>query len=225
MKMLTTTRAQSRGVVHAAGRAPLMEGLEVRRLMAADPMIDAAGVLQVAGTNKNDAIVLSMGNSQIVVDLNGVLHTFALADVDSVMVRGRSGADDISLLGLIGAPVTVYGGNGHDRLAGGDGADTLYGCNGVDRLEGGAGADMLYGGNGVDDLEGGDGVDHLYGGNGRDDLDGGAGADMLFGGFAVDSLTGGLGADHFTCKASEIVDLAEGEDTADLAPENTEAKK
>ena len=229
MKKFTTQRVASRGSVRAADRAPLMEGLEVRRLMAAEPpvpMIDADGVLQVAGTNKNDAIVLSMDNSQIVVDLNGVSHSFALSQVTSVVVRGKSGADDLSVLGLIGAPVTLYGGNGHDRLAGAAGNETLYGCNGVDRLDGGAGDDMLYGGNGVDDLDGGDGLDHLFGGNGRDDLNGGDGADLLYAGLGVDSLTGGAGADAFSCKASEIVDMTEAEgDTAALAPETTDGTK
>ena len=201
MKIFTTTRAQSRGV-QAAGRAPLMEGLEVRRLMAAEPpvpMIDADGVLQVAGTNKSDAIVLSMDNSvadapRIVVDLNGVLHSFALADVTGgVLVRGRSGADDISVDergGLLGALVTMYGGNGYDRLAGGSAADVLYGGNGRDRLEGGDGADMLFGERGVD------------------------------------SLTGGFGADHFTDKADQVVDMTANDgDTGDLLPATTAAKK
>ena len=214
MTMFTSTRGQSRGVVRAAGRAPLMEGLEVRRLMAAEPpvpMIDADGVLQVAGTNKNDAIVLSMDNAQIVVDLNGVPYSFPLASVTggAVVVHGRNGADDISVDGgLAGVTLSMYGGNGHDRLAGG------------------AGGEYLYGGNGRDRLEGGDGADHLYGGNGRDDLDAGDGADMLFGERGVDSLTGGLGADHFTDKADQVVDMAVDDgDTGDLLPAATEAAK
>ena len=226
MNRFTTTRA-NRGSVRAAGRAPLMEGLEVRRLMAADPVPGiVAGVLEVAGTNGNDTIVVSRVNQQIVVELNGVSHSFALGQVtNGVVVRGKSGGDDISVAGLMG-PVTVYGGNGQDRLTGGAGNETLYGNNGLDRLDGGAGNDTLYGGNGVDDLEGGDGADHLYGGNGRDDLKGGAGADRLFGGLGVDRLTGGLGADAFTGKASEIVDMTASQgDTADLAPENTAGGK
>ena len=236
MKIFTTTRAQSRGV-QAAGRAPLMEGLEVRRLMAAEPpvpMIDDLGVLQVAGTNKNDVIVLSMDNSvegapRIVVQLNDATHSFALGDVTGgVVVRGKSGSDDVSLderFARFAAAVTMYGGNGQDRLVGGEGLDTLYGCNGQDRLDGAAGADMLYGGNGIDDLEGGDGVDHLYGGNGRDDLKGGDGADMLFAGLGVDRLTGGAGADAFTCKASEIVDMTEAEGDKTEAPVTTDGDK
>ena len=147
MTMFTSTRGQSRGVVRAAGRAPLMEGLEVRRLMAAEPpvpMIDADGVLQVAGTNKNDAIVLSMDNAQIVVDLNGVPYSFPLASVTggAVVVHGRNGADDISVDGgLAGVTLSMYGGNGRDDLDAGDGADMLFGERGVDSLTGGLGAD------------------------------------------------------------------------------------
>ena len=227
MKSTTTMRA-SRGFVQAAGRAPLMEGLEVRRLMAADPMIDAEGVLQVVGTNKADAIVLSMDNTgagpaRLKVSLNNVDFFFAPANIPGgIVVRGGNGADDLSVVGLLGKAVAMYGGNGQDRLAGGNGVETLDGGNGLDRLDGGAGNDLLYGGNGRDTLNGGDGADQLYGGNGRDDLDGGFGADRLEGGLGVDRITGGRNADHFVAKASEIVDMTATEgDTGDLIPEAT----
>jgi Ca2+-binding RTX toxin-like protein len=237
MNTTTTIRAQRR-VAKAAGRAPLMEGLEERRLMAAEPpvpMVDAMGVLQVAGTMKNDVIVLSRTNSGpgtpalLAVDLNGVRHTFALAGLTGVAVAGRGGNDDVRVNeqgGVLPFAVTMSGGSGRDRLEGGSAGDTLYGNNGWDSLVGGLGIDTLYGGNGKDRLEGGDGADSLYGGNGKDDLEGGDGADMLDGGFAFDTLTGGDDGDHFVCKASEIVDLTADEgDTADLAPETTASQR
>jgi Ca2+-binding RTX toxin-like protein len=234
MTMTTTLRDRSRNAVRVAARTPLLEGLEVRRLMAAEPpvpMIDADGVLQVAGTMKNDVIVLSMddsgpGASRLLVTLNGVDHLFDLGQLPGgVVVMGRGGMDDIRVNEsgeALGALVTMYGGGGKDNLEGGSATDYLHGGNGEDRLDGKAGADFLYGGNAKDRLDGGDGADHLYGGNGKDDLDGGDGADMLEGGFAVDTATGGFGADHFECKASEIVDLAAGEgDTAKVDPATT----
>ena len=246
MTMLKSIR--SRGV-RAAGRAPLMEGLEVRRLMAADPMIDDAGVLQVAGTKKDDAIVLSVDNSMLLVSINGTDHSFSLSGLTGLVVNGRGGKDDIRFdnsAGSLSLAVTVnggkgddsldcgalstnllmYGGKGKDGLVGGSGNDMLDGGNGDDALDGLSGNDTLYGGKGKDTLEGGAGADTLYGYKGEDALDGGNGADTLDGGKSTDSVTGGAGADHFTCAASEIVDMAAGEgDTAEIVPENWDSEK
>ena len=101
------------------------------------------------------------------------------------------------------------GGNGDDRIYGGEDNDTLTGGNGQDLLDGGEGDDTLSGGNDNDTLFGGAGKDTLTGGNGDDTLDGGEsndtlsggnGADILKGGASDDSLAGGSGADAFVFK-------------------------
>ena len=66
--------------------------------------------------------------------------------------------------------VTLYGGDGDDRLLGGSNSDTIYGEDGDDTLIGGDGSDKLIGGNGKnrylikgnDDIAGGSGVDIIY---------------------------------------------------------------
>jgi Ca2+-binding RTX toxin-like protein len=231
-----------------------MEGLEVRRLMAADPvpLIDDMGVLQVVGTKKDDTIVLSVDNSagpMLVVSLNGIDHSFSLSGLTGLVVNGRGGKDDIRFhnsaaslslavtlhggkgddsldASALSAAVMMYGDKGKDDLVGGSGADMLDGGKGDDALEGLAGNDTLYGGKGKDTLEGGDGADTLYGYKGDDTLDGGDGADMLDGGKSTDAITGGAGADHFTCAASEIVDMSAGEgDTVEIVPQNWDSGK
>jgi Ca2+-binding RTX toxin-like protein len=64
----------------------------------------------------------------------------------------------------------MFGGNGHDRIAGGAGADSLFGGDGNDGINGGTGDDII---------DGGDGNDRLVGHNGRDTLTGGDGDDMF----------------------------------------------
>ncbi|MGE4404576.1 calcium-binding protein [Pseudomonas sp.] len=71
-------------------------------------------------------------------------------------------------------------------LEGGDGTDRLYGGDGNDSLAGELGTDYLYGGNGNDVLLGGEGADNLYGEAGNDILEGGVGNDSLSGGTGSD---------------------------------------
>lgn len=83
--------------------------------------------------------------------------------------------------------VTMWAGDGHDRIFGGSGHDTIHGGDGDDYLIGdptthGAvgGNDTLYGDAGDDLVRGGGGNDVLYGGAGLDILTGDAGDDILY---------------------------------------------
>ncbi len=110
----------------------------------------------------------------------------------------------------------LYGGNGNDRLwggndwsleeqpttqaviFGGDGDDTVFGSiNGTNNVRGEAGNDRLLGGQQNDRLDGGIGDDALRGGYGDDILIGGEGNDVLSGGDGRDRLSGGAGEDVF----------------------------
>ena len=101
---------------------------------------------------------------------------------------------------------------GYDRVLGGEGDD---------RIDGGDGPDDLYGEEGDDILEGGGGFDRLFGGEGDDRLDGGAGDDLLVGGEGDDALTGGAGADTFVFTPDHgtdtIADFGNGRDEIDLS--------
>ncbi|WP_153785027.1 calcium-binding protein [Pseudomonas sp. EMN2] len=100
----------------------------------------------------------------------------------------------------------LEGGEGNDRLLGGNKDDVIRGHAGHDELEGGKGDDILLGGKGSDVLDGGKGDDYLHGGDsadvligdtGKDVLVGGKGDDLLEGGPGADVLSGGRGADLF----------------------------
>jgi Ca2+-binding RTX toxin-like protein len=99
--------------------------------------------------------------------------------IASFEVNAGGGDDQVWVMPKVTVPVTMRGGEGHDRLVGGGGPDKLIGGAGRDRLIGGRGDDALYGGKGVDVLLGGPGADLLRGGEGRDRLRGGAGMDDI----------------------------------------------
>jgi Ca2+-binding RTX toxin-like protein len=90
-------------------------------------------------------------------------------------VNANGGDDTIVVAREVGAPVTLRGGPGNDRLIGGGGGDKLIGGVGDDVLVGRAGDDWLYGGGGDDRLIGGSGNDVLRGGDGINVLLGGSG--------------------------------------------------
>ncbi|MGB7161082.1 MAG: hypothetical protein WBD40_23675 [Tepidisphaeraceae bacterium] len=99
-------------------------------------------------------------------------------------------------------PATVFGGNGDDFIEAFAGANALHGNAGHDTLIGGDGSDLISGGGGHDRLIGGLGKDRIYGGAGFDTIDGGSGDDRLFGQDGRDKLYGGAGNDQLFGGAS-----------------------
>lgn len=119
--------------------------------------------------------------------------------VSGFEVNAGSGDDSVTVGRTIGVPVTLRGGPGNDRLAGGGSVlgDRLIGGPGDDMLSGTGGPDQLYGGPGNDTLLGGTGDDRLNGGPGDDRLNGGAGNDVLRGEAGEDTLVDTLGENVF----------------------------
>lgn len=110
----------------------------------------------------------------------------------------------------------LFGGNGNDKVFGGNHADFLFGNAGNDTIRGGDGDDLLVGSAGNDKLFGGNGNDLIEGGDGRDVLYGDAGNDVLIGGAGINTSTGGAGADTFVVTTDSVLNvtdfsLAEGD--------------
>src|SRR5207253_7457790 len=119
----------------------------------------------VYGTAGNDTIGLSpVGNSGTVsVKLNGKLIGTYTPN-GRMLVYGLAGDDDIQVSGTITVPLWLFGGDGNDRLNGGNGPNVLLGGAGNDTMTGGSGRDILIGGAGADQLVGNGGDDLLIGG-------------------------------------------------------------
>ncbi len=163
--------------------------------------------LIVVGDDLANTILVTVG-STTPLKVTGFGTTEASA-INTVVLDGRGGNDNLSINALVSVPVVLYGGLGDDTLIGGAGNDSLFGNEGNDTLIGGAGNDSLFGSVGNDVISGEAGQDSLHGGDGSDRLDGGTGNDTLDGGDGIkgnDSLIGGLGADIFTeYKTSRLV--------------------
>ncbi len=82
-------------------------------------------------------------------------------NVDKVIVYGLDGNDDIKVHKNIGVMAWLFGGNGNDKIRGGDEDDMLVGGDGDDKLDGKRGRDVLIGGLGADKLRGDHGEDIL----------------------------------------------------------------
>jgi parallel beta-helix repeat protein len=119
----------------------------------------------VYGTGGNDTIALSPGGNSgtVVVKLNGMaLGTYSPAG--PVLIYGLAGDDNIQASGTITVPLWLNGGDGNDRLNGGNGPNVLLGGAGNDTITGGSGRDLVIGGTGADQIVGNGGDDLMIGG-------------------------------------------------------------
>lgn len=223
--------------LYGDGAAPVAAGSalgdDVLAGFGGDDLIvgDAAGLIPAAGETPATSPATFAGDDLI---YGG--------DGDDV-IYGDFQADPSALYEVHLGDDVIYGGAGNDTiytdavgvLADTAGNNLAYGGDGDDRIRGGEGIDLLYGGDGDDVihadgqsgtapgatptfnlLDGGDGNDRLYGGAGEDAIFGGKGDDVLGGEGGDDRLVGGKGADEFEYfmggGADVIEDFRPGED-------------
>jgi Hemolysin-type calcium-binding repeat (2 copies). len=115
--------------------------------------------------------------------------------------------------------ITIFGGDGNDRLAGNGSVENFYGGKGNDMLLGNNLNDVLHGDSGNDSLLGKDGNDTLFGGKGDDYILGDDGDDSLVGGQGINIVYGGGGKDIFIIENfgqpgnyTNIQDFVKGQD-------------
>ncbi|MCA1971283.1 MAG: trypsin-like peptidase domain-containing protein [Caenispirillum sp.] len=121
------------------------------------------------------------------------------------LVSTESGGPDLSFLrSLLTNEFVLNDKYLNGVLRGGDGSDKLYGGNegnffetgeGFDQVMAGGGADAVFGGGGGDYLVGEGGDDQIYGNMGNDIIDGGSGNDLVRGGKDADYVVGSDGND------------------------------
>ncbi len=135
----------------------------------------------------------------IISTASNALYNVALASVESPVLNGGSGNDE--LVGTAGDD-EIYGGKGSDLISGGDGEDYIDGGRQSDEIYGGAQSDKIYGGVGNDLINGDEGEDLIFGGSGNDEILGGMDNDVIFGDHGKDKLSGGSGNDELFGGAS-----------------------
>lgn len=163
------------------------EPLEPRVVLSATVEFDAARrVLEIAGTDADDAVEIREQGRDLIVTIDGTAtETRPIRGVRKIVFSGGAGDDSIvnaSRIRLIAdggeGDDVLEGGSRGDRLDGGPGSDLIRGERGEDVLRGGPDDDSIYGGTGRDRLWGDDGDDRLDGGEDRDFHHGGAGLDV-----------------------------------------------
>jgi Ca2+-binding RTX toxin-like protein len=145
------------------------EPLEQRVFFAFTATLDPDGTLHVAGTNRDNRLVVLNVETSVGVAGDGMPFVY-YEPVFQVIVDGQAGDDTINC-GVGDRPATVLGGAGNDRLVfsleqlvgataiGGAGDDTIIGSRNPDLLIGGPGRDRLFGSESPDTLVGGPGSD------------------------------------------------------------------
>src|SRR5919108_688656 len=157
----------------------------------------------VVTSDAGDAIAITSVGGQVKVNgANPGNGPAASATIDSIMVTGDSGANNIDLSGVNAtdfttlASVTVDGAGGNDTINGSQLADTIDGGDGADLLSGGNGNDSITGDdnplNTFDNVRGDAGDDTMIWNGGDDDdiNDGGDGNDTT-------EVNGGGGGEQF----------------------------
>ena len=155
-----------------------------------------------------------------------VLTNFDLSGINGSLVVetvALSDGSQLSLAGLLGPTITIFGTDSNDVAVGtagddgidaGTGDDTVYGNAGNDLILAGAGVDSVMGDEGADAIFGGNGTDYLYGGEGDDVIDGEEGHDVVVGDAGNDALSGGEGNDTLNGGAgADQLFGGEGDDT------------
>ena len=159
--------------------------------------------LRINGTVGRDDIVVTQNGNTLEVDASGdCFESFALQDINRVVINGFGGVDTIRVDAAVATLINggsgadeIFGGTLVNVIFGGPGADTIYGGPLNDTLNAGRGQDTVFGFAGDDTIIGGDASDTLNGGTGNDELLGGLGADTLNGNGGDDTLIGNVGAD------------------------------
>ncbi len=129
-------------------------------------------LVQFSGTTANDTISAGADNGQLALLGNGGSVIHVAADVETTLIQGGSGDDQI-IAGSGVATIThliLDGGAGNDTITGGDGGDSITSGLGNDLVSGGHGNDIVDLGSGNDTFtwNPGDGSDSVSGGAGTD---------------------------------------------------------
>jgi Ca2+-binding RTX toxin-like protein len=110
----------------------------------------------------------------IAILVNGQAESGGIINVESVVVSGAAGDDQINAGSLLlsAAALSISGGDGADSIVGSQGADTINGGAGNDLIDGSRGNDVLLGGGGTDSFQWnpGDASDTVDGGDSVDTL-------------------------------------------------------
>lgn len=192
----------------------LIESLESRQFLAADPLAGASSVgihmrhegytLRVTTLSADNTLRVWKENRYVRIDVSGSAYDnngnpissrqenmFDADKIRKIVIDTGAGNDTVEVSGRIKSHVTVYAGQGSDTVSTGAGNDQLFGGDDLDYLVGNAGDDFIDGGNGDDRITATGGTDEVWGNLGHDRL-----TVASFGHF----INGGAGSDIATLR-------------------------
>jgi Ca2+-binding RTX toxin-like protein len=195
-----------------------IESLESRRLLSVS-LNSATHVLTINGTANDDTITVAVVVDKVVVTDNGVVSTFARANVSRVVAFANAGADQVTIQPSVFIPTTLYSGPGDDLLKGGSASGQYSGGTGADTIDYSAATGGLvirngtsgsyFAGSGTPPTVVGDGADVL---SGFENFTGGAGNDYIYGTVGVNVIKGNGGNDYIRAAAgNDTIYAREGE--------------
>jgi Ca2+-binding RTX toxin-like protein len=131
------------------------------------PQVDAAPAVYLTGSDSGEALVASYSDppgagTQVTLTVDsGLVDSLTLQEPpDSVLVAGMAGDDDLTAQGFPeSTSVVLLGGEGKDRLTGGETEDALVDGAGNDTVDAGGGDDAVPNNSGTDALLAGPGDD------------------------------------------------------------------
>ena len=128
-------------------RRMVLEGLETRKLMAADISV-VGDVVEIRGDEQNNSAIVTESDGHIYFTMDQGTFIRASGTVSKIEFHGGDGDDVFENHTSI--PSVANGDLGNDRLVGGAANDTLNGGKGDDVMEGRGGDDKMIGANGDD---------------------------------------------------------------------------
>jgi hypothetical protein len=169
----------------------LIESLESRQFLAADPLVGASSVgiymrhdddtLRITTLSADNTVLIwkqgrhvRMEVSSAAFDNNGnpissrQENMFDAKKIHKIVIDTGAGNDMVEVSGRIKSHVTVYAGQGSDTVSTGSGNDKIFGGDDLDYLVGNAGNDFIDGGDGNDRITATGGTDEIWGNTGDD---------------------------------------------------------
>ncbi len=124
--------------------------------------------LYVIGTDHDDKVTINQAGSAYRVHADflttGSFRDVPIAGISRIVVQVCGGNDHVTISGGISLPALIDGGDGDDKLNGGNGPNIILGGRGNDQINGGSARDILIGGTGADRLVGNGDEDILVAG-------------------------------------------------------------
>ena len=223
----------------ATDNAYVVDGGAIKRLFLTDEQrpdvaLGNNGVLIITGNTgtADNTITISRTGPDLIVNRNGVNHTFAGDMVTQLDILTFDGDDRVTVTANVDAKIvtgdganTVTVADGGGVITTGDGNDTIDGGDSTYLVNAGGGNDTVTLGNGVavngsdtragNIVHGGDGNDRVTTGDGADKISGDAGNDSISSGGGNDIVFGGVQLETEGQGYPEFLDAPDGNNTLD----------